>query len=212
METVCHTCTHHTSQTYIHTRYRFSLLYHVIDFLKVRIKHCTERCIVCDKQHPLPLLKPVACDSDLCNYQMADLGLGINLESEVQRNPMVIDLLISSAYAAAYGKNKYTTFPFEGGAEAVSAVLTKCPSVDDMASVISRGESLREFLEDIDPMLYKIVRWVVASNSSDIQPASKEHGVRDMPENQFLLSSSTPSAEAQFQDLKAKHGMRRQMF
>ena len=162
---------------------------------------------MCDKPHPLPLLKPVACDSELCNYQMADLGLGVNLESEVQRNPMVIDLLISSAYSAAFGKNKYTTFPFEGGAETVVNVLTKCPSLMDMTSVIGRGNSLRSFLENIDPLLYKVVRWVIASNASDIQPISREGRVRDMPEHQFLLNSSTPASEARFQELKAKNGM-----
>eukprot|EP01061_Rhynchopus_euleeides_P012233 TRINITY_DN21877_c0_g1_i2.p1 TRINITY_DN21877_c0_g1~~TRINITY_DN21877_c0_g1_i2.p1 ORF type:complete len:575 (+),score=169.98 TRINITY_DN21877_c0_g1_i2:227-1951(+) len=184
----------------------FSLLHHMVDFLKERIRRCTERCIVCDKEHLLPLLKPVACDSELCNYQMADLGLGVNLESEVQRNPMVIDLLISAAYAAAFGKNKYTNFPFEGGAEMVMRVLSKCPSLQDMASVIQRGESLRQYLESTDPMMYKVVRWVIASNSSDIQPISRECRVRDMPEHQFLLNSCTPAAEARFQELKAKAG------
>ena len=53
---------------------KFSILFNVIKFLKQRIAKCTEKCIVCDKPHPLQLLKPVACDNPLCNYQVCLLG------------------------------------------------------------------------------------------------------------------------------------------
>eukprot|EP01059_Diplonema_ambulator_P034560 TRINITY_DN7804_c1_g1_i3.p1 TRINITY_DN7804_c1_g1~~TRINITY_DN7804_c1_g1_i3.p1 ORF type:complete len:584 (+),score=146.30 TRINITY_DN7804_c1_g1_i3:36-1754(+) len=185
---------------------RFSLLHYVIRYLKERIIKCTERCIVCDKPHPLPLLKPVACDNALCNHQMANLGLGVNLEDEVLRNPMVVDFLISTTYAAAAANNKYTQFPFDKGAETVSMVLKKCPSVDDMLGVLKKGESLKDYMQTIHAELYNVVRWIIASNTSHIQSIPKDQRVKDMPEHQFLLQSSTPAAEARFQELKAKHG------
>ena len=50
---------------------------------------------------------------------MANLGLGVNLENELLRNPTVVDFLISTTFAAAAANNKYTRFPFEDGAEEV---------------------------------------------------------------------------------------------
>eukprot|EP01063_Lacrimia_lanifica_P020151 TRINITY_DN2749_c0_g2_i3.p1 TRINITY_DN2749_c0_g2~~TRINITY_DN2749_c0_g2_i3.p1 ORF type:complete len:1372 (+),score=181.01 TRINITY_DN2749_c0_g2_i3:34-4149(+) len=73
----------------------FSILNRLVDLLKERIRTCTERCIVCDKPHPLPLLKPVACDDTLCNYQMANLGLGVNLENEILWNEILLNGLMA---------------------------------------------------------------------------------------------------------------------
>eukprot|EP01063_Lacrimia_lanifica_P020150 TRINITY_DN2749_c0_g2_i1.p1 TRINITY_DN2749_c0_g2~~TRINITY_DN2749_c0_g2_i1.p1 ORF type:complete len:619 (+),score=232.45 TRINITY_DN2749_c0_g2_i1:34-1890(+) len=193
----------------------FSILNRLVDLLKERIRTCTERCIVCDKPHPLPLLKPVACDDTLCNYQMANLGLGVNLENEILWNPQVVDMLICCAKAAASqavtteasrgggaAAQRRTTFPVEDVNE-VKMELKKCPRVEDMANMIRRGEKLQDHL---GPKLYKLVRWIIASNTSDIQPVPKEAKVKDMPDYQFLLNNSTPQAEAKFQELKRKHG------
>eukprot|EP00659_Diplonema_papillatum_P008706 gene8706-13470_t len=139
---------------------------------------------------------------------MANLGLGVNLENEVLRSPEVVDFLICITFAAATTKNKYTTFPFDGPQgphEEVSRVLKQCPRVEDMAAVVKRGESLRDYLERFDKELYKIVRWIIASNTSHIIPVSKDNKVKSMPDMQFLLQSSTPAAEARFQELKAQH-------
>ena len=46
-----------------------SLLTEIVKFIKDAIKNSTTSCIVCNKPHPLELLKPTVCDDLLCNFQ-----------------------------------------------------------------------------------------------------------------------------------------------
>eukprot|EP01062_Namystynia_karyoxenos_P074396 TRINITY_DN7127_c0_g1_i1.p1 TRINITY_DN7127_c0_g1~~TRINITY_DN7127_c0_g1_i1.p1 ORF type:complete len:629 (+),score=217.14 TRINITY_DN7127_c0_g1_i1:109-1887(+) len=198
----------------------FSLLLACINYLKHRISIAAQNCIVCDKPHPIPLIKPVACDMDLCNFQMVNLGLGVNLEMELLQFPLVVDFLLCCAHAAAMSQNKYTHFPFEGGALTVSHALAQCPSVDEMRAAVTRGgkDALHAMLEDAHPrkgstaqgggecVLYQILRWIVASNRTHMEEVPPQQRVKGMTDFQFMLSSTTPQAEARFQELKRQCG------
>ncbi|QGA12784.1 hypothetical protein EYB26_000429 [Talaromyces marneffei] len=64
---------------------------------------CTEFCLVCHCRIDanFEALKPYVCSKPLCLYQYMALGMGPSLEWEITRQPLVIDLLISFAYASA---------------------------------------------------------------------------------------------------------------
>lgn len=64
---------------------------------------CTEFCLVCHCKIDtnFEALKPYVCSKPLCLYQYMALGMGPSLEWEITRQPLVIDLLISFAYASA---------------------------------------------------------------------------------------------------------------
>ncbi|EED19485.1 ubiquitin conjugating enzyme, putative [Talaromyces stipitatus ATCC 10500] len=64
---------------------------------------CTQFCLVCHCKTDtnFEALKPYVCSKPLCLYQYMALGIGPSLEWEITRQPLVIDLLISFAYASA---------------------------------------------------------------------------------------------------------------
>lgn len=64
---------------------------------------CTEFCLVCHCKIDtnFEALKPYVCSKPLCLYQYMALGMGPSLEWEIARQPLVVDLLVSFAYASA---------------------------------------------------------------------------------------------------------------
>ncbi|KAL2759667.1 hypothetical protein ACRALDRAFT_2023808 [Sodiomyces alcalophilus JCM 7366] len=63
----------------------------------------SQYCMTCHRRLDnggSPAMKPYVCDEPLCLYQYMALGLGADIESEVLRQPYVVDLLISLFYAA----------------------------------------------------------------------------------------------------------------
>ena len=74
-----------------------NMLLKCLHCVQKRIEDCTRFCIVCDKPHPLQLLKPTVCSEDLCNFQFTNMGLGINIENEIVKSPQACDLLIRYA-------------------------------------------------------------------------------------------------------------------
>jgi hypothetical protein len=114
----------------------FARLYH---HMQDKIKNCTKYCIICDKQLDYVGLKPAVCDNPLCMFRYLcslsvvlssslalcvltgcsymQYGLGEDIGLFVQRNPEVVDLLISLTAAAAQGDIKRFQ-PFPAGVEA----------------------------------------------------------------------------------------------
>ncbi|KAJ5975057.1 hypothetical protein N7481_008764 [Penicillium waksmanii] len=64
---------------------------------------CPEFCLVCHCKtgDGFESLKPYVCSRGLCLFQYLELGLGASIECEVRSKPMVVDLLVSLAYASA---------------------------------------------------------------------------------------------------------------
>lgn len=64
---------------------------------------CPQFCLVCHCKtgDRFESLKPYVCSRGLCLFQYLELGLGASIECEVRSKPMVVDLLVSLAYASA---------------------------------------------------------------------------------------------------------------
>ncbi|KAJ5761507.1 hypothetical protein N7533_003546 [Penicillium manginii] len=73
---------------------------------------CPEFCLVCHCKtgDGFESLKPYVCSRPLCLFQYLELGLGASIECEVRSKPMVVDLLVSLAYASA-ASGQLDTFP-----------------------------------------------------------------------------------------------------
>ncbi|KAJ5613529.1 hypothetical protein N7528_007183 [Penicillium herquei] len=72
-------------------------------FLLRHFIKCTEFCLVCHCKtlDDFEALKPYVCSNRLCLYQYITYGMGASLEHEIRSQPLVVDLLISLAYARA---------------------------------------------------------------------------------------------------------------
>ncbi|KAL3470561.1 hypothetical protein BJX99DRAFT_45041 [Aspergillus californicus] len=89
-----------------------SLLLVAMQFTLRRFVKCTEFCLncYCKIEAGFEALKPFVCPKELCLYQYMALGMGPNLEWEISSQPYVVDLLVSFAYARAFGR-KLDDFP-----------------------------------------------------------------------------------------------------
>eukprot|EP00667_Euglena_gracilis_P007235 EG_transcript_7305 len=185
------------------------------------IERCARYCLVCQTPHPLELLKPTVCWRELCNFQLTNMGLGINVESELIKYPQACDLLISMTTGASFSGRHFEPFPTveawtndANGASTkvvfdrtrpreVGEVLQKCPSVANMAEMVKKGQ-LREELEAIHPLLYKLLRWIMGTNRCHLHfvadSATRVDGVHT--EHQFILRSAPPERERRFKQLK----------
>eukprot|EP00668_Euglena_longa_P046352 GGOE01062037.1.p1 GENE.GGOE01062037.1~~GGOE01062037.1.p1 ORF type:complete len:591 (-),score=116.96 GGOE01062037.1:104-1732(-) len=201
-----------------------NLLIRCLNCVRHRIEECVKYCLVCDKPHPLQLLKPTVCSHELCNFQLTNMGLGINVETEIVKSPEACDLLISMTTGASYSGRHFEPFPTveavitdESGKptkvlfdrdrpQEVGDVLQKCPSIVMMVDMVKRGE-LREKLEAIHPLLYKLLRWIMATNRCHLHYVTdnsmRVDGVQT--EHQFILRSAPPEKERRFKHLKVLH-------
>jgi len=195
----------------------------IVKYIKEAIKHSTASCIVCNKPHPLELLKPTVCDDALCNFQFVELGLGINLESDIMHLPEAVDLLISLTVAATSGRHfnpfptpvrvekmidgKLTTLEFkpENTAE-IGQVLNKLPAISECQQLVLKGK-LKETLDELHPLLYKLVRWILGTNRAHLQKLRSNEKIKEFSTDlQFMMKSSPPATEKKFQMLKKQEG------
>jgi len=202
-----------------------NLLLLCLKCIRHRIEECTRFCLVCDKPHPVQLLKPTVCSQDLCNFQFTNMGLGINVENEILKSPQACDLLISMTTGASFSGRFFEPFPTveavvqdattgEGvklsfdrnKPREVSDVLQKCPSIQKMTEMVKRG-TLREELEILHPLLYKLLRWIMGTNRCHLHfitdSSMRVEGVQT--DLQFILRSTPPEKERVFKQLKHEH-------
>ena len=74
---------------------QFLRLLHVV---RQQIELAAHFCLVCHQPVEVLGVKPFVCDNPLCIHQFEDLSLGANPDLEVERNPEVVDLLISLCF------------------------------------------------------------------------------------------------------------------
>eukprot|EP00277_Geminigera_cryophila_P001800 CAMPEP_0179425334 /NCGR_PEP_ID=MMETSP0799-20121207/12112_1 /TAXON_ID=46947 /ORGANISM="Geminigera cryophila, Strain CCMP2564" /LENGTH=387 /DNA_ID=CAMNT_0021199937 /DNA_START=215 /DNA_END=1375 /DNA_ORIENTATION=+ len=64
-------------------------------FVRHQIELASHYCLVCHAPMVVLGVRPFVCDNLLCVHQFEELGLGANPDVEVEKNPEVVDLLIS---------------------------------------------------------------------------------------------------------------------
>ena len=84
---------------------QFNPLFQLISFVKQKIQDVTSECLICGSKQSVVLFKPTVCTHQLCNFTFLELGIGLDIESEIKFSSVVVDLLISLTWAGAFGKN-----------------------------------------------------------------------------------------------------------
>ncbi|KAJ5772170.1 hypothetical protein N7520_002699 [Penicillium odoratum] len=95
------TSDHYLDTGFETTRTSFPLV--AIQFTLRHFVRCTEFCLVCHCKtfDSFEALKPYVCSKGLCLFQYMNFGMGPNLEHDIRKQPNVVDLLVSLAYARA---------------------------------------------------------------------------------------------------------------
>ena len=74
-----------------------NLLLLTLRYVKQRMEVSTRYCIVCDKPHPIQLLKPVVCSDDLCNFQFTNMGMYVCLRIWSMQQQLAMNALTPSS-------------------------------------------------------------------------------------------------------------------
>jgi poly [ADP-ribose] polymerase 6/8 len=82
------------------------------------------------------------------------------------------------------------------------SILKKCPKVAKLSEWVKVGTLVAE-LEKVDPRLYTLLRWIIASNRSHLKVLLDTLPVK--ASHQFVLKSTPPEKEKKFQELKKQH-------
>lgn len=105
----------------------------------------------------------------------------------------------------------------------VKQVLDKVPSLSYLQKWVNEGK-LKENCDKAHPLMYGLLRWIMASNRAHLKKLKPEEQVNEMntrtfcslqysqltlffcKAHQYLLLSSPPEKERRFQELKKKYG------
>lgn len=211
--------------------YMISVIETVIDI----IKKSPQFCLICERVLPYQGLKPTVCDSPLCVFSHEEYGLGVNLENSIKNDPDLVDLAITMTHAATTATtarfNPFHPFPStlevkrksaqdptviethnfitlngERDNQKVRVVLDLVPSVEKLSQWVDEGK-LKDNCDELNPLLYPLLRWILASNRSHLKKLEPHEQISEMKTKfQYCLMSSTPEREKRFQELKQQYG------
>lgn len=121
---------------------------------------CTEFCLVCHckTSDTFEALKPYVCSNGLCLYQYMALAMGPSLEYEIRSQPLVVDLLISLAYARATS-GYLEDFPTGLGLRVPAKLLQTEP--DDSMFYTGQLDAAKLDLRTTMPPPVRVGDWIV---------------------------------------------------
>jgi len=88
--------------------------------------------------------------------------------------------------------------------ELLVETLQKIPKISEMQKY-SSDDQLKVVLDEISPLMFPLLRWIVRSNRTHLELVPKKHQLSAMgTELQFQVVSSFPEHERKFQDWKSR--------
>ena len=198
----------------------------VRSFLNMRTPSLNTRCIICDQAHLFGagfMLKPSVCTRALCCFAYQELGLAADAAAEIALGTAIIDLMVSVAIVAARSNRADVIFdpyprmfdpenrselvlnPDEKDFVMLGSILDAFPPVSVMAGAADAA-SLTEMMNETNRFAYPLLSWIISSNRSHIVMLPEEHRLPIKTPFQYLMLSSAPDKEAEFQRLKSLHG------
>jgi hypothetical protein len=200
-------------------------------FMERQIQHCTSSCVICQGALPFAGIKTAICDKELCQHSMENYGLGVDVVSELNRHPVVCELLIcltlNAASVANGGRDVLNPMcPFELDRERhpdhtgptsfmkagdakdsalMMEVIQLMPSIADMVRLGAEGTTaLRAQLTALHALMYPLLQWILSSNRAHLQHIEKKNEIPGVGNcvAQFHLLSSNPQKESNFRRLR----------
>jgi hypothetical protein len=159
----------------------------------------SDHCCLCRTEMP-DGLKPWVCSRELCIFQHSRLGVGNSVSQEIQRDPLVADLLVTVFAAAATGRYLADMPPSLKELD-VAAILGGLPAMEAIARGVSNDQELTGV---IGPPAVQLLRWILMSNRNHL--ISLKEGTIDGAGHQFLTLLASPEQEIVFEHLKKQYG------
>jgi len=91
--------------------FQSNFLLKILYIFEKELKTVGERCLVCNCPIDHSGVRPVVCSKELCTMGYEELGVGLDVEMELVRDPNVVDLQISLLYSAAHNGRVELAFP-----------------------------------------------------------------------------------------------------
>ena len=199
-------------------------LVQVVKYAELRLRTLNEFCVVCDDRQVLStMLKPNVCSKDLCAFSFQALGVMANAADYIKTQPEVVDLLITMAKAACKSHRReliFNPFPtiFDPKNPMELALNPKVPDYDKVLKIFVNfpelkdllqfdGVGLKKELDDRDPLIYLLLKWIIANNRSHITKLEPEKQLDFMKtKQQYIMRTSAPAKEAAFAEARRKFG------
>lgn len=183
----------------------YPLFYLILEITEVFFK-LSDHCCICGRHLDISGIRPMVCDDKMCNFSFIQIGVGANIISEIKRDPMANDLLISLA-SAAFQTKFFNPKPPDFEEFEFSRFFKTLPGMNFLANHCDNDQQLRKLLKD--EKMFEILRFLILANKSHMitlnQPEIKIKECMDHT-IQFLLTIASPEFEIDFQRKKKKFG------
>ncbi|XP_059143993.1 protein mono-ADP-ribosyltransferase PARP6-like [Physella acuta] len=194
-------------------------------YMQKRLLTLNDYCPICDHHHDIKLsvmLKPMICGSTLCIFSFQTLGVMADASTDIVTEPQVVYLLLQLTRAAVESARHdlilapYPTIVDDKLHEIVlyeqkkditllKEIISSIPHIKTLLDI--DPENLKQFMENVHPFSYSLLRWIISSNRSHIVKLAKEQYLDFMHTNhQFLLRNSPPLEDQRFREEKSKSG------
>jgi hypothetical protein len=205
---------------------RTNIVFKMLGYIEQSFQRCQLFCRTCAQPIENFGVKPTICTEDICRVRFEEIGVGFDLAAEIATDPDVFDLMVSFLYAAVHGGRIELHFPTTVSAQLtpttttsfysgdsttgcknvalLQSVVALIPSVDDM---LENSHRLRAYLDEVNVLIYPLLRWVVASNTSHLRtlPMSASSSCPGLTcRRVFVLLTESIDKEKEFRRLRAE--------
>ena len=163
----------------------------------------SNHCCICRSKLFESGIKPTACNKELCQFSICELGIGNRIYQELVRDPDAADLLITT-FAAAMETNYLNPSPPMFNQSESIEILKSLPSVQNMIDQCSNDNELNSFL-GLNSI--SLLKWIILSNRSQLIKLDLNLCLPEFPNTiQFMSLLSSPEKEDKFRKLKQQYG------
>jgi poly [ADP-ribose] polymerase 6/8 len=174
------------------------LLYLILEICDSML-NMSDHCVICGNDLGVSGLKASVCDNNVCLFGVTQVGIGISVLNELQRDPVTADFLISlasSCYPTPLFTPKLPPDLEKHGTEffATLPAISSLVGLDSDATLRSR----------IGTEYYEILRIILLSNRSHLIHLPPELAIKECADStqQFLAVVAAPARELVFRQKK----------
>ena len=167
-------------------------------------------CCICGEKIGIFSLKPCCCNKETCKHSYHKLGVGVSVVSEIKRDPLAADFLISLASCAYYAPPQPPVFDPSPENDNINFKPEFFDKLPPMKSIVNRCNNDTDLIELIKIDLFKVLRFFILSNKAQLITLSDKLKVKIKNFNgvQFLATYVSPESELIFREKKKNHGVK----